>query len=85
MMPLRNVLKVLAGWKVNNDVKMKLTVNVRNGDSFGILCAKLVIIIISVAYAHKIVLMISEMMDLNVLNLLHMVEAQVILGNSVMP
>ena len=83
-MPLRNVLKVLAGWKVNNDVKMKLTVSVRNGDSSGIQSVNLVITIISAVFALKTALMVSVMMGLSVVSLLLMVEVLVILGNSVM-
>lgn len=83
-MLLRNVLKVLAGWKVNKDVKMKLMVNVRNGDSSGIQCANQVITIISAVFALKIVLMVSVMMDLSVVSLLLMAEVLVILGNSAM-
>jgi len=83
-MPLRNVPKVLAGWKVNKDVKMKLTVSVRNGDSSGIHCANPVITIISAVFALKIVLMVSVMTGLSVVSLLLMAEVLVILGNSVM-
>ena len=83
-MLLKNVHKVLAGWKDNNDVRMPLMDNARNGDLFGILYVNQVMKIMLAVYALNNVLRISEMMDYIVLNQAHMDVVLDIHGNLVM-
>lgn len=63
---------------------MTTLVNVKSGVLFGILSAKLVIIISVVVSALKIVLLVSEMTVCTVPSLMLMEEVLVIPGNSVM-
>lgn len=59
---MRNVLRVPAGWKDNKDVKMKSTLDARDGAYFFTLSAKLAITTMLAVFAHKTVHLDSEMM-----------------------
>ena len=59
---MRNALRAPAGWKDNKDVKMKSTLDVRDGVYFFTLYAKLGITTMPAVSALKTVLLASETM-----------------------